>query len=75
MGILNLNDVPPPLGVSDTDNKDSDIGKVTPASLNPEAPANSAATTSPMFDTSALTDEPDAEPSTANVRACCANRG
>ena len=64
MGILNLNDVPPPLGVRDADSKDSDIGKVTAASLNPEAPANSAATTPPMFDTSALTDEPDTRPST-----------
>ena len=58
MGILNLNDVPPPLNVSDTDNSASDTGKVTAASVDSETPA------SPMFDTSALTDEAETSPVT-----------
>tara|TARA_B100001765_G_scaffold152987_1_gene98499 strand:- start:572 stop:1099 length:528 start_codon:yes stop_codon:yes gene_type:complete len=65
MGILNLNDVPPPLNVNDTDNDASDTGKAPAASVNSGTP------TSPMFDTNALTDQastgpvaPMAEPAT-----------
>ncbi len=65
MGILNLNDVPPPLNGSDTDNTVPDTEKEPAASVNSGTPA------SPMFDTSALTDEaktspvtPPAEPAT-----------
>ena len=50
MGILNLNDVPPPLNVSDTENAGPDTGKV------PAPSVDSGTSPSSMFDTSALTD-------------------
>jgi len=58
MGILNLNEVPPPLNDTDTDNAASDTGKATATSVD------SGTTTPPMFDTSALTDEANTAPVT-----------
>ena len=71
MGILNLNDVPPPLNVGDADNEVSDSGKVPTAKMptapiaTTGAPADPGTSTSSMFDTSALTDESNTEPATA----------
>ena len=77
MGILNLNEVPPPLNVSEADNKASDVGKDPTAKVpsapiaTTGAPANPETSTPSMFDTSALTDTsntesetPTAEPAT-----------
>ena len=77
MGILNLNEVPPPLNVSEADNKASDVGKDPTAKVpsapiaTTGAPANQETSTPSMFDTSALTDTsntesetPTAEPAT-----------
>jgi len=70
MGILNLNDVPPPLNVGDADNEVSDSGKVPTAKMptapiaTTGAPADPGTSTSSMFDTSALTDESNTEPAT-----------
>ena len=58
MGILNLNDVPPPLNVSDTENAVPDTGKV------PAPSVDSGTSPSSMFDTSALTDETKTSPVT-----------
>ena len=77
MGILNLNEVPPPLNVSEADNEASDVGKDPTAKVpsapiaTTGAPANPETSTPSMFDTSALTDTsntesetPTAEPAT-----------
>ena len=70
MGILNLNDVPPPLNVNDADNETSAVGKEPTAKVptapiaTTGAPANPGTSTSSMFDTSALTDESTTEPAT-----------
>ena len=77
MGILNLNEVPPPLNVSEADNEASDVGKDPTAKVpsapiaTTGAPANPENSTPSMFDTSALTDTsntesetPTAEPAT-----------
>ena len=58
MGILNLNDVPPPLNVSDTENAAPDTEKVPAAAVDSGTPPSS------MFDTSALTDETKTSPVT-----------
>ncbi|GIT66593.1 MAG: hypothetical protein Ct9H300mP25_00650 [Acidobacteriota bacterium] len=70
MGILNLNDVPPPLNVNDADNETSAVGKEPTAKVptapiaTTGAPAKPGTSTSSMFDTSALTDESTTEPAT-----------
>ncbi len=70
MGILNLNEVPPPLNVSEADNKASDVGKDPTAKVpsapiaTTGAPANPETSTPSMFDTSALTDTSNTESET-----------